>query len=216
MPHIKQPPHQFMVIEGNIGAGKTTLAQKLAHEYALQLVLEQFETNPFLPKFYENPTRYTFHAEAHFLLDRHRQVKDWITLHHQQQHATVSDYMFDKSLVFAEANLPPDEFELYERLFRALFDELPQPDLLVYLHAPVEKLLQHIKQRGRNYEQSMSPDYLLQIQKTYLQHLQQHRQLPILLIHTQQLDYVNRPDHYQSLLQWIGQKYPCGITEIEF
>lgn len=208
--------HRFIAIEGNIGAGKTTLAQKLSEEYDAQLVLEQFETNPFLPKFYENPDRYTFHTEVHFLLDRHRQIKAWIAQHHQQTQATISDYMFDKSLVFAEANLPPDEFELYQRLFKALFHELPQPDLLIYLHAPIPRLLQHIKQRGRDYEQAMSPNYLLQIETTYLRHLAQLSQQRILLIHTHQLDYVHQPQHYAELLAWLNNDYPCGITEIHF
>jgi deoxyguanosine kinase len=206
--------HRFIAVEGNIGVGKTTLAQKIACEYDRQLLLEQFEDNPFLPKFYENPQHYTFHTEVHFLLDRHRQIAEWTAQYLQYRRPTVSDYMFDKSLVFAEANLPPDEFALYNRLFQSLFKQLPVPDLLVYLHAPVNHLLQNIKQRGRIYEQGMSPDYLLQIEKTYQQHLMQHTQQSILLIHTAKLDYVNNPQHYQQILQWINADYPKGISEV--
>lgn len=206
--------HRFIAIEGNIGVGKTTLAQKLSQEYSWQLVLEQFEDNPFLPKFYENPTHYTFHTEVHFLLDRHRQIEEWTALYRQHNRTTVSDYMFDKSLVFAEANLPPDEFELYSRLFKSLFTKLPQPDLLIYLHAPVPHLLQNIKQRGREYEQDMSADYLWQIENAYNQRLKQLPEQRILRIHTEQLDYVKHPAHYQQILEWLHADYPNGITEL--
>ena len=152
--------YTFITIEGNIGAGKTTLAHLLSKHYNARLVLEQFADNPFLPKFYENPGQYAFPLELFFMAERFKQLKDLIQQKDLFQNLTISDYLFTKCLLFAKINLPEDEFRLYQRLFEIIHQQLVQPELLIYLHAPVNKLQQNIRKRNRPYEQKIPDDYL--------------------------------------------------------
>ena len=147
--------HHFITIEGNIGAGKTTLAHLLARHYDARLVLEEFADNPFLPKFYENPPQFAFPLELFFMAERYKQLKDLIQQKDLFQSVTISDYLFTKCLLFAKVNLPDDEFRLYQRLFEIILQQLIQPDILIYLHAPVAKLQMNIKKRNRSYEQNI-------------------------------------------------------------
>src|ERR687894_732599 len=137
--------YHFITIEGNIGAGKTTLAHLLAKHYNARLILEQFADNPFLPKFYENPKQYAFPVELFFMAERYKQLKELIQQKDLFQNLTVSDYLFTKCLLFAKINLPEDEFKLYQRLFDIIHQQLVYPDLLIYLYAPVRKLQENIK-----------------------------------------------------------------------
>ena len=141
--------YHFITIEGNIGAGKTTLAHLMAKHYNARLILEQFADNPFLPKFYENPGQYAFPLELFFMAERFKQQKELIQQKDLFQSITVSDYLFTKCLLFAKVNLPEDEFRLYQRLFEIIHQQLIKPDILIYLHSPVQKLQANIKKRNQ-------------------------------------------------------------------
>jgi deoxyguanosine kinase len=166
--------YHFITVEGNIGAGKTTLAHILARHYNARLVLEEFTDNPFLPKFYSNPKQFAFPLELFFMAERYKQLKELIHTKDLFQSVTVSDYLFSKCLLFAKVNLPEQEFHLYQRLFDIIHQQLVQPDVLIYLHSPVNKLQQNIKKRNRSYEQSIPDEYLFNIQQTYTQYIKQH------------------------------------------
>src|SRR5438046_3362364 len=164
---LSQMNYHFITIEGNIGAGKTTLAHLLSRHYNARLVLEEFADNPFLPKFYENPHQFAFPLELFFMAERYKQLKELIQQKDLFHSLTISDYLFTKCLLFAKVNLPADEFRLYQRLFEIIHQQLIQPDILIYLHSPISRLQQNIKKRARPYEQKIADDYLFSIQETY-------------------------------------------------
>ena len=151
--------YHFITIEGNIGAGKTTLAHLLAKKLNARLILEEFADNPFLPKFYQNPKQYAFPLELFFMAERFKQQKDRIYTNDIFQNITVADYLFTKCLLFAKVNLPDEEFRLYQKLFDIMQQQLVFPDILIYLHSPVQKLQQNIKKRNREYEQNIPDEY---------------------------------------------------------
>src|SRR6188768_76014 len=163
--------YSFVTIEGNIGAGKTTLAHLLAKKLNARLILEEFADNPFLPKFYENPAQYAFPLELFFMAERYKQLKDLLQTKDMFQNITISDYLFTKCLLFAKVNLSDDEFRLYQKLFEIINPQIVQPDLLIYLHTPVKKLQENIKKRNREYEQEIPNDYLFTLQETYTQYI---------------------------------------------
>ena len=156
--------YHFITIEGNIGAGKTTLAHLLSKHYNARLILEEFADNPFLPKFYENPGQYAFPLELFFMAERFKQQKELLQQKDMFQALTISDYLFTKCLLFAKVTLPDDEFRLYQRLFDIIHQQLVQPDILIYLHAPVAKLQSNIKKRNRAYEQNIQDVLMISIQ----------------------------------------------------
>ncbi|MBM3414223.1 MAG: deoxynucleoside kinase [Bacteroidetes bacterium] len=206
--------YQFIAIEGNIGAGKTTLAQLLSRHYKARLILEEFADNPFLPKFYENPDQYAFPVELFFMAERYKQLKE---LRQQQdlfQQVTISDYLFTKCLLFAKVTLPADEYRLYQQLFNILHQQLIQPDLLVYLHAPVEKLQENIKKRNRAYEQNISNNYLHQLQDTYTNYLRQQTSRT-LFVDVSNADFLYNDAHLQSLINALDKTYEPGVHYIE-
>jgi deoxyguanosine kinase len=155
--------NQYIVIEGNIGAGKTSFATRLANDLNARLILEQYADNPFLPKFYDNPDRYSFPLELSFLAARYKQLAGELSQTNLFNPVTVADYYFVKSLIFARNTLPDDEFTLYRQLFDIIWQQLPKPSMYFYLHSPVERLLQNIKMRGREYEQNIKAEYLTKI-----------------------------------------------------
>src|SRR6202000_2195580 len=163
--------YNFITIEGNIGAGKTTLTHMLSKHYNARLILEAFADNPFLPKFYENQELYAFPLELFFMAERYKQLKDLLQTKDMFQNITISDYLFTKCLLFAKVNLPEDEFRLYQKLFYIITPQIVQPDILIYLHAPVSKLKENIKKRNRSYEQNISDEYLLELQETYTNYI---------------------------------------------
>jgi len=165
--------YEFITVEGNIGAGKTTLATKLSHHFQAKLVLEEFADNPFLPKFYENQRQYAFPLELFFMAERYKQLQEMLLQKNMFQQITVSDYLFTKSLLFARNTLSDDELKLYQRLFDIIQQNLIQPQILIYLHAPLEKLQENIRKRQRAYEQKIPDHYLQSIQDTYLQYIKQ-------------------------------------------
>ena len=201
--------YSFITIEGNIGAGKTTLSNLLAKHYNARLILEQFADNPFLPKFYENPSQYAFPLELFFMAERFKQLKDLLQQKDLFQTVTISDYLFTKCLLFAKVNLPEDEFRLYQRLFEIIHQQLIQPDVLIYLHAPVNKLQQNIRKRGRTYEQSIPDDYLFSIQETYTHYIKQHN-LRTIFVDASNADFLGNEKHLQVIIDALNKDYEVG------
>ena len=206
--------YNFIAIEGNIGAGKTTLARRISEEFNARLILERFEDNSFLPKFYENPDVYAFPLEMSFLADRYQQLKDKLSMQELFSSFTVSDYFIDKSLIFAKNNLKPDEFNLYSRLFHIISAFLPRPDLLVYLYLDIPRLMENIANRGRAYELSIQPSYLEKIQAGYLNHIRSLSNMRILIVDTNKVDFMENRDDYEAFLEAIHAEYDVGIHRI--
>lgn len=204
--------YSYISIEGTIGAGKTTLARMLAEHYNSNLILEQFENNEFLPKFYENPDRYAFPLELSFLAERYQQIRKHELGPNLFGELTIADYFLSKSLVFAGATLKEDEYRLFRELFDIMFQSIPKPDLLVYLYVPVEKLQKNIQKRGRRYEQNIEPEYLERIQKYYLDFLKKYaNKLKILVLDVSKLDFVKNPDDFESIRTIIETPISEGV-----
>jgi len=201
--------YHFVTIEGNIGAGKTTLSHLLSEHYNARLILEQFADNPFLPRFYENPKQYAFPLELFFMAERFKQLKDLLQQKDLFQTITVSDYLFTKCLLFAKVNLPEDEFRLYQRLFDILQQQVVMPEILIYLHAPVSKLQENIRKRNRPYEQKIPDDYLFNIQQTYTHYIKQHN-LKTIFVDASNADFVGNPKHVQTIVEALEKDYDNG------
>ena len=207
-------PYNYICIEGNIGAGKTTLATHIATDCNAKLILEQFEDNPFLPKFYQDPNKYAFPLELSFLASRYQQLVEQLSTNDLFKSFTIADYFINKSLIFAKNTLPEDEYNLYARLFNIMMSALPKPDLMVYLYVPINRLQDNIKLRGRSYEQEIKDQYLEKIQAGYLEHLRTIPDARVLIIDTINLDFVKHEAHYQLLVSKIFQEYSPGIHRI--
>ena len=201
--------YTFITIEGNIGAGKTTLANLLAERLNARLILEEFADNPFLAKFYDNPAQYAFSVELFFMAERFKQQKDLVGQQDLFNTLTISDYLFTKCLLFAKVNLPDDEFRLYQRLFEIMHHQMIQPELLIYLHAPVSKLQENIKKRNRSYEQNIPNDYLYNIQQTYTHYIKQHN-MKTLFVDTSNADFIGNPKHLDAILDALEKEYENG------
>jgi deoxyadenosine/deoxycytidine kinase len=211
-----KPAYDFIAIEGNIGAGKTSLATMLSQEFNARLVLEEFEDNSFLPKFYNDAQRYAFPLEMSFLAARFNQLKKQLIEPDMFQQHIISDYIFAKCMLFSKVNLVDDEFDLYLRLFDIINAQIRQPDLLVYLHNPVEKLQWNILNRGRSYEQKIADEYLQSLSDAYWQYLHTNTHLRILIVDCTAIDFVNNTTHYQSLLSLICKEYTPGLHHVNF
>ena len=207
--------YNFIVIEGNIGAGKTSLSNKIASDFNAKLILEQFAKNPFLPKFYEDPDKYSFPLEMSFLADRYNQLKNELSEQDLFKSFTIADYYFMKSLIFSKQTLKDDEYKLYSQFFHIIYNSLPKPDLYVYLHSDVDKLLENIKKRGRNYEQEITADYLLKIQNSYFSFFKQQQNLNFLVIDTNNIDFIENNSDYNKICDVIfNNKYEKGLNRI--
>lgn len=206
--------YNYIVIEGNIGAGKTSFSTRLAEEHNARLILEQFEENSFLPKFYEDPARYAFPLELSFLADRYQQLKTQFNATDIFKTFTVADYFIFKSLIFASRNLEPLEFGLYSKLFAIVSSVVPKPDLIIYLYLSLENLKKNIQKRGRPYEQNIQFEYLEKIQAGYLDFLRQQQDLRVVVIDTNGLDFVGRRSDYDWLRDTVMQEYPVGMHHI--
>jgi deoxyguanosine kinase len=202
--------YSFVTIEGNIGAGKTTLAHLLSKHFNARLVLEQFADNPFLPKFYENQQQYAFPLELFFMAERYKQLKEMLQAQDLFSDLIVSDYLFIKSLLFAKINLKEEEYSLYQKLFEIINPQLPQPDLLIFLNAPINKLQQNIKTRNRSYEQQIADEYLVNVHDMYMQYIRQHP-IRTLMIDTTKTDFLQKPADFDSLLSALEKDYEPGI-----
>ncbi len=190
----------FVAIEGNIGAGKTTLAKKIAEDFTGKLILEQFADNPFLPQFYEDQQRYAFPLEMSFLAERYQQFTDDTTQPDLFKSFMVSDYDINKSLVFAKVTLQKEEFLLYRKIFGFMYRETTKPDLYVYLYQNSERLLENIKKRGRDYEQNIKSEYLEKINLGYLDFIKTNKQDNALIIDVSELDFVKNQSDYQFVI----------------
>ena len=201
-----------MVIEGNIGAGKTSFAHKISAELNAKLILEQFAENPFLPKFYKEPEKYSFQLELSFLAERYYQLNNELTSRDLFKSITVADYYFMKSLIFAKTTLKDDEYNLYRSIFDIIYNSIPKPDLYVYLHQDIPRLKQNIKKRGRDYEQAISDEYLEKLQDGYFDFFKKQEDIPFLIIDINKLDFVENQSDYEKIKQVIfSKKYSKGI-----
>ena len=208
--------YNFIAIEGNIGAGKTSLATRISEDYNAKLILEQFEDNSFLPKFYKEPDKYAFPLEMSFLASRFQQLKDQLGNQDLFKSFTVSDYFIIKSLIFARKTLGEDEYNLYTRFFNIIYQQLPKPDLLVFLHLETPRLQLNIKSRGRDYEQDIQDEYLNKIQEGYFEFIRQQLDMRILVLDTNSLDFVGNKKDYQKIIDVIESDYPAGVHRITF
>jgi 2-amino-4-hydroxy-6-hydroxymethyldihydropteridine diphosphokinase len=196
----------YIAIEGNIGAGKTTLTHKIAEDFNAKMVLERFADNPFLPKFYEDQSRYAFPLEMSFLADRYQQITDDLSQFDLFKDFVVADYHIFKSLIFAKVTLTEDEFRLYKTMFSIIYKEMPKPDLYIYLYQSTERLLQNIKKRGRSYEQEIEPAYLERINSGYLDFIKSQTDIQVLVIDVTDLDFIARQEDYLYILRLIEEK----------
>ncbi|MFC4722472.1 2-amino-4-hydroxy-6-hydroxymethyldihydropteridine diphosphokinase [Geojedonia litorea] len=209
---LKNPSKQFqfsdynyIAIEGNIGAGKTSLAHKIANDFNAKLVLERFADNAFLPKFYKEPQRYAFTLEMSFLADRYQQISDDLSQLDLFKDFIVSDYDIYKSLIFSKITLPEDEFKLYRKLFYLMYKDISKPELYVYLYQNTQRLQENIKKRGRDYEQNIQDDYLEKINSGYLEFLKNQSELKVKIIDISDRDFVENREDYLWILSEISK-----------
>jgi len=208
---LKNPWHyqsikkcNYIAIEGNIGAGKTTLVHKMAQDFNAKVVMERFADNPFLPKFYKDQNRYAFPLEMSFLADRYQQITDDLSQFDLFKDFVISDYFIFKSLIFAKVTLAEDEFRLYKTMFDIIYKEIPTPDLYVYLYQNTERLLANIKKRGRSYEQEIQAEYLEKINRGYLDYIKTQLGLNVLVIDISDIDFLKNPADYYFILDAIN------------
>lgn len=206
--------YNYIVIEGNIGAGKTSLTTRIAQELSARLILEEFADNPFLPKFYENPERYAFPLELSFLSERFSQLKKDLMKEDLFSPKVMSDYFISKCQIFAKNNLHNDEYNLFLKMFEIVESNTPKPDLLVYLYQNVDQLLMNIQKRGREYEKHITAEYLENIQQQYLEFIRQHSDMRVVIIDTTNLDFVNHNEDYKWIKEKVLAEYPIGISRI--
>ena len=206
--------YEYLAIEGNIGAGKTSLSTRLSERYNTRLVLEEFAENPFLPKFYEQPDRYAFPLELSFLSERFAQLKAELNSRDLFKPHIIGDYFLSKSLIFAKATLQGDELNLFMQLYEIMQPNLPQPDLLVYLYLDTQALQANIRKRGRTYEQKIPDSYLEQVQESYFDYIRTRSELRVLILDTAGVDFVHNPADFEQICQLLEQDYPKGVTRI--
>jgi len=205
--------YNYVVIEGNIGAGKTTLATKIAEQFNARLILEHFADNPFLPKFYDNPEKYSFPLELSFLASRYKQLREELEPRDLFNAFTVADYYFTKSLIFAASTLKGDEYNLYRQIFYIIYSSLPRPDIFVYIHLTPERLIRNIEKRGRPYEKSIKEEYLRNIQDSYFSFFRQNPDNKYLIIDISNIDFVSDEKDYRRLIKCIFEyDYPSGMN----
>ncbi|MFM2226111.1 MAG: hypothetical protein RJA07_2313 [Bacteroidota bacterium] len=199
--------YRYITIEGNIGAGKTSLATLLAKKMGAKLVLEQFADNPFIAKFYENPEKFAFPFELFFVAERFQQLSEMTAQQDFFFNGVITDYLFIKSQLFSKVNLTDDEFKLYSRIFDIIYKTLPTPDLIIYLHCSIENLQQKIKLRGRVYEQNIKDEYLENIEAQYFSLFKNLNNSRILILDINNLDFVNNPHHFEIIEEVINRDY---------
>ena len=206
--------YNFICIEGNIGAGKTSLAKKISEDCNARLILEEFANNPFLPNFYKEPEKYAFPLELFFMAERYKQLKG-VKEQEIFSDFTVSDYFFVKSRLFAQNNLSSDELILFYRLFDIMLSSLPKPDLLIYLHTNIKSLQANIKKRDRSYESDITDEYLLKIQEKYFDFFKKQKDFPVLIIDIIDADFIKDNATYRKIISTIKQPYSLGVHQID-
>jgi len=205
--------YNYIAIEGCIGAGKSSLCKMLAQKHNAKTVYEKFEDNSFLPKFYEDPEKYAFPLEMSFLAERFHQLKSIANLELFSS-STIADYLINKCLVFAQINLPVDEYNLYQSFFNITLNQIPKPDLVVYLYQDISRLLHNIQIRGRSYEAKIQAEYLEKVQRGYLNFLEQNSLQRVLILDVNRLDFVNNNEHFLLIEKAINKEQKEGITRI--
>ncbi len=207
--------YNFITIDGNTGAGKTTLSEMLSKDMNGHLILEEFVDNPFLADFYKEPDRYAFPTEIYFMCDRYQQLKETIRQLDLYKELHIADYIFTKSLLYAKANLKGKEFELFDRVFGMFFNDLPEPELFIYIHSTADRLVKNIQKRGRDFEQVVRKSYLQTVEDIYFDYFKQNQHLRILVIPSDDLDFVENPEHYQMIKEAVCKEYEPGIHYLE-
>ena len=207
-------PYNYICIEGNIGSGKTSFTQMIHEEYQCQLILEEFNDNPFLPLFYQDKERYAFSVELFFMTERYKQLQQKLLKQDLFQKFTIADYSFVKSQLFARNNLIEEEYRLFLKLWNVLNASFPKPDILVYLHRDVETLRKYIEIRGREYEKLIEPEYLQNIQNIYFEYFRNILSFPVVIIDINDIDFVANPKHYEALKHIISSDYRPGVHRI--
>ena len=196
--------YRYVVVEGPIGAGKTSLTRKLAERLGADILLENASDNPFLPRFYQEPKRYALPTQLHFLFDRARQLRDLAQgdLFHA---GTVSDFLIDKDMLFARLNLDDDEFELYQKVYSDLAPQAPTPDLVIYLQAPIEALQERVRRRGLDFERSMDAGYLQRLANSYSEFFHRYEDAPLLIVNTSNLNFADSEADFELLLERMSK-----------
>lgn len=213
----KEIKYNYIVVEGCIGAGKTTLSEHFAQDLNAELILERFIDNSFLPKFYKDPEHYAFPLEMSFLTDRYKQLQTLLAQRDLFKPFVIADYFIDKCIIFSKNNLQDDEYNLYTKVYDIISSYLPRPDLILYLYNNTQRLQQNIANRGREYEQNISDEYLSNIQDGYMNYLKCHYQnIPVLIVEAHNLDFVKNQQDYQLLKNLLYQEHPAGISHIIF
>lgn len=208
------PNYPYLVIEGNIGAGKTSLARILANKFNTSLVLESFAENTFLPQFYEQPERFAFPLEMSFLAERFQQIKQEQEAASLSEKNLIGDYIFEKSLLFAGVTLNEAEFELFKRFYALINPGLKQPDLILYLHKSTDALLKNISKRGRDYEKSIPEEYLQKISDAYLKYLNNISNQRVIIINSDKIDFVNNSSDLLFILDLLNEEHPPMVKTI--
>lgn len=200
---------RYIVVEGPIGVGKTSLVEMIGDSFGSRIILERVTDNPFLPRFYQNPARYAFQAQMFFLLSRYQQQQE-LSQQELFNQSIVCDYLFAKDRIFASVNLEDDELVLYQQMYELIDQRVPRPDLVIYLQAPTEVLQQRIKLRGRGYEREISRDYIEAINDAYNRYFFSYNETPLLIINTAEVDFVRNPEDFQDLVREI-QRMKKGV-----
>ena len=206
--------NNYIIIEGNIGSGKTSLAKLLSEKLGGKLMLEEFEENPFLKKFYKDPSRYAFQLELSFLAERFQQIQTEIQNRDLFQEFMFSDYMIEKCLIFSKNNLDHQSIQLYRKLYDIIQKSIPKPDLIIYLHKDSKYLLSNIGKRARDYEQDIKAKYLEDIYNNYITYFKQQNQYPVLFINTNEIDFVEDPTLIEYFVELINKPFKIGLHPI--
>lgn len=207
-------PYNYIAIEGNIGAGKTTFCKMIKEEYECDLILEEFDDNPFLPLFYKDQERFAFTVELFFMTERYKQLERHLLNRGLFSDFTLADYTFTKTKLFAGQNLPPAEFRLFNQMFEVLNQNFPRPDILVYFHRDVDELLRNIDKRGRAYEKDITPEYLKKVQDSYFDYFRGIISFPILVIDLKDIDFKDNRQNYKEIKYLLSKTYRPGVHRI--
>lgn len=209
-------PYQYICIEGNIGCGKTSFCHQFAERYQVELVMEEFRDNPFLAHFYENPSRYALPVELFFMTERYNQLNQGLNSGNLFAPVVLSDYFFDKTLLFARNNLTELEYRLFLQLYDTLSPHLRKPDIVLYIHRPIDQLKDHITKRGRPYEQQISTQYLQSIQDGYFEYFRIDRDYPVVIINAEHLQFTETEADFRKLVELLEKPYSKGVHRVSF
>lgn len=207
-------PYNYVCIEGNIGAGKTSFCKMLQKQYDCRMILEQFDENPFLNLFYQDPERYAFTVELFFMTSRHKQLQKVLVNQDLFADFTIADYSFVKTLLFAKKNLDNEEYRMFQKLFNVLASSHPAPDIMIYFHRSTDILMKNIKKRNRDYEKDITEDYLLTIQNTYFEYFRNILTYPVVIIDLNEVDFIKNESSYNMVHDLIKKKYKPGVHRI--